>query len=238
VPDPARPCFNSSISQLEAMFSQHRHDRARLIQLRDELLNRKTDRAGRLLSDVETELSRSHASEPLANAPAARQRIKGASDTSTPPAGTGDECNLQPPEPRVSPPRRDRALPLVTNAPPDILSAWIALEVLSPPTFERPDRLAGDGMSSVVKLSERLPRPSAGPRKQRPPFRGKIILASSRDPRQFIQRRGRILRRASGKSIATIQDFVWSCHAVPRTRLASPATSSRRRSPGLQSSPN
>lgn len=34
------------------------------------------------------------------------------------------------------------------------------------------------------------------------------ILASSRDPRQFIQRRGRILRRSPGKDHATIHDFV------------------------------
>ena len=34
------------------------------------------------------------------------------------------------------------------------------------------------------------------------------ILASSRDPRQFIQRRGRILRRAQGKTSAVIHDFV------------------------------
>lgn len=34
------------------------------------------------------------------------------------------------------------------------------------------------------------------------------ILASSRDPRQFIQRRGRILRRSPGKKQAKIYDFV------------------------------
>lgn len=34
------------------------------------------------------------------------------------------------------------------------------------------------------------------------------ILASSRDPRQFVQRRGRILRRSPGKEMATIHDFV------------------------------
>ncbi len=34
------------------------------------------------------------------------------------------------------------------------------------------------------------------------------ILASSRDPRQFVQRRGRILRRSPGKELATIHDFV------------------------------
>ena len=35
-----------------------------------------------------------------------------------------------------------------------------------------------------------------------------FILASSRDPRQFIQRRGRILRKAPGKESATVHDFV------------------------------
>jgi len=34
------------------------------------------------------------------------------------------------------------------------------------------------------------------------------ILASSRDPRQFVQRRGRILRRAPGKELAVIHDFI------------------------------
>ena len=34
------------------------------------------------------------------------------------------------------------------------------------------------------------------------------ILASSTNPRQFIQRRGRVLRRANGKTKATIYDFV------------------------------
>jgi len=34
------------------------------------------------------------------------------------------------------------------------------------------------------------------------------ILSSSSNPRQFIQRRGRVLRKARGKSIATIYDFV------------------------------
>lgn len=34
------------------------------------------------------------------------------------------------------------------------------------------------------------------------------ILASSRDPRQFVQRRGRILRRSPGKELALIHDFI------------------------------
>ncbi|WP_263819333.1 DNA phosphorothioation system restriction enzyme [Salinibacter sp.] len=35
-----------------------------------------------------------------------------------------------------------------------------------------------------------------------------FVLASTSNPRQFIQRRGRLLRRASGKNMATIHDFV------------------------------
>jgi excinuclease UvrABC helicase subunit UvrB len=35
-----------------------------------------------------------------------------------------------------------------------------------------------------------------------------LILASSRNPREFIQRRGRVLRKAEGKSVAFIHDAV------------------------------
>ncbi len=41
-----------------------------------------------------------------------------------------------------------------------------------------------------------------------PPTRTAYILASSGNPREFIQRRGRILRRAAGKDYAEIHDFV------------------------------
>lgn len=41
-----------------------------------------------------------------------------------------------------------------------------------------------------------------------PACRAAYILASSRNPRQFIQRRGRILRRSPGKEFAEIYDFV------------------------------
>lgn len=41
-----------------------------------------------------------------------------------------------------------------------------------------------------------------------PACRTAYILASSRNPRQFVQRRGRILRRSPGKELAIIHDFV------------------------------
>jgi superfamily II DNA or RNA helicase len=34
------------------------------------------------------------------------------------------------------------------------------------------------------------------------------LLASARNPKQFIQRRGRILRRAPGKEFAVVHDFI------------------------------
>jgi superfamily II DNA or RNA helicase len=35
-----------------------------------------------------------------------------------------------------------------------------------------------------------------------------LILASSRNPREFIQRRGRVLRKVEGKSLATVYDAI------------------------------
>ncbi|MEQ1516556.1 MAG: helicase-related protein, partial [Usitatibacteraceae bacterium] len=41
-----------------------------------------------------------------------------------------------------------------------------------------------------------------------PACRTAYLIASSRNPRQFVQRRGRILRRSEGKDFARIYDFV------------------------------
>ena len=41
-----------------------------------------------------------------------------------------------------------------------------------------------------------------------PNIRTAFIMASSRNPKEFIQRRGRLLRKAVGKKKATIYDFV------------------------------
>jgi superfamily II DNA or RNA helicase len=41
-----------------------------------------------------------------------------------------------------------------------------------------------------------------------PETRRAFLLASSTNPRQFIQRRGRVLRRSPGKDVAEIYDFI------------------------------
>jgi superfamily II DNA or RNA helicase len=56
-----------------------------------------------------------------------------------------------------------------------------------------------DGLVAIKCLDEGIDVPACSTA---------YILASSRDPRQFIQRRGRILRRAPGKTLATIHDFI------------------------------
>ncbi len=56
-----------------------------------------------------------------------------------------------------------------------------------------------DGLVAIRCLDEGIDVPACGTA---------YILASSRDPRQFIQRRGRILRKSPGKDIANIHDFV------------------------------
>lgn len=46
-----------------------------------------------------------------------------------------------------------------------------------------------------------------------PSIRGAVLMASSRNERQFIQRRGRVLRKHSGKEQAFIVDFIVKPHA-------------------------
>lgn len=56
-----------------------------------------------------------------------------------------------------------------------------------------------DGLVAIRCLDEGIDVPAC---------RTAYLLASARNPRQYIQRRGRILRRAPGKGYATIIDFV------------------------------
>ena len=53
-----------------------------------------------------------------------------------------------------------------------------------------------------------------------PGIRGAVLLASSRNERQFIQRRGRVLRRSHGKDKAFIWDFVVSGEGVMHSQYA------------------
>ena len=51
-----------------------------------------------------------------------------------------------------------------------------------------------------------------------PNIRTAFIMSSSRNPKEFIQRRGRLLRKAYGKDKAVIYDFVILPRELPRIR--------------------
>lgn len=111
----SRPYFSTSIADLERAF-EGVQDRAQLQALADELIHRSTDRARTLADRVEDAL----------NIPA-----KSIARKMPPPS----ETPVREPEPQ--------ATKSIANDPEDILRAWTALEVLSPPSFIRPEQLAG-----------------------------------------------------------------------------------------------
>jgi len=56
-----------------------------------------------------------------------------------------------------------------------------------------------------------------------PSTRNAIIMASTSNPREYIQRRGRVLRRSPGKNFATIYDYI----VIPNDDLKNLTTESR-----------
>ena len=66
-----------------------------------------------------------------------------------------------------------------------------------------------DGLVAIRVLDEGFDMPSC---------MTAFILASTRNPRQYVQRRGRILRKAPGKECAEIIDFIVTTGAAHRTR--------------------
>src|SRR5688572_26323586 len=135
----ARPFFNYSARELEAEFARHNGDKELLHLLLDELNRRSTDRALRLKAQVEAALQTAGASrQPGRNENASRSR----------------PGRVDPPPPRSSPPPPPPQAPFpeVTNAPDAILEAWTALEVLSPPSFRKPEDLAGGDRRLVAGL--------------------------------------------------------------------------------------
>jgi hypothetical protein len=51
----------------------------------------------------------------------------------------------------------DTSDPEITNVPTSILDTWIALEVLAPQTFKRPEAMAGGDRRAIAALGEKLP---------------------------------------------------------------------------------
>lgn len=122
----SRPFFNTSIDELERAFDRKRNDQDFLQKLVDELSSRSTDRSKQLKARAVQALgtvrkaTHSRTTDP-------RKEEDQARATS---AETPSSRSQKAPDPAARGP-----MPPVTDAPAAILSAWTALEVLSPLPF-------------------------------------------------------------------------------------------------------
>jgi hypothetical protein len=162
----SRPFFSASIAQLEAEFARHRNQANRLRVLLTELGYRHTNRAVELRRRIVEALAALESASP---APVE-------TDSPKPPSGPfrAVHANVSPPQrpPAAPDPRAVSAAPLpappISNAPETILDAWTALEVLSPPSFRRPEELVGGERAQVAWLEkDRLPWEGTGEKARR-----------------------------------------------------------------------
>ncbi|MEZ5973141.1 MAG: DEAD/DEAH box helicase [Hyphomonadaceae bacterium] len=174
-----RPYFKLGIEELEALYASHHDDIKIVDEIYFELSFRSRPRAAQLREDIEARLAQRLATSGAANdtdenldeepehviAEAAdADRGEDTSDPSEPPnAATepwaedlpaandeDDEQNSAAPDANKTRP----SCPPITNSPESILSAWVALEVLTPQTFDRPERLANDTRGSIAHFED------------------------------------------------------------------------------------
>jgi hypothetical protein len=125
-----RPYFKLGIADLESIFEEASADAAICEAVVDELRYRNTDRSAALLARIQAALNQAEASAVSSNSEIVTERTK----------------------PRLAEP------PAVTNKPAAILSAWTALEALSPQTYRRPaDLVNGDDRCVVPFEGNDLP---------------------------------------------------------------------------------
>ncbi len=159
----ARRFFRSSIQELEALCKEKHNNVDFLLVLEEELSHRKTERAARLRNQITERLAvlrpRTPSREQVSAEPPPPQSSQ---HQSVPHPHEKQEPShphpLRPENPVVSLPSWGEGepppLPPITNRPDDVLSAWTALEVLSPPTYVRSEDLAGGDKRRVSTLNE------------------------------------------------------------------------------------
>jgi hypothetical protein len=161
----ARTFFYSSIQELEALFKEQNDSLDFLRALQEELTHRKTERAARLRNQVTERLtmlrsgtsSREETSQELPFIPKHQHQSASRSHEEqllhhpqSPPAKAPATSETPRAEASTAP---LPPLPPITNRPEGVLSAWTALEVLSPPAYVRPEDLAGGDRTRVATLS-------------------------------------------------------------------------------------
>ena len=161
----ARRFSRFTIHELEALFAEKYSDVVTLVELQDELSHRKSERAGRLRTQVRERLA---ILQPDASAQ------KPFPENLSPRRSSDDQSGSRPHEKypsSQSPPASPESLsregswgtdrepppPPITNQPHDILSAWTAMELISPQVYVRSEDLAGGDKRRVTPLNESLP---------------------------------------------------------------------------------
>lgn len=152
---PNRIYFKKSIVELEELYSQNSTNHVELKKILDELKHRKTQRASKLESLIEGNIQNSSnfkPKEPYVATPTPRvietpktNSEKGNDHITTLASSERERVVLN-------------ELPEVTNKPSSILDSWTALEVLSPPSFSKPEDLTSGDKSRIISLgSSTLP---------------------------------------------------------------------------------
>jgi|CXWL01.1.fsa_nt_gi energy-coupling factor transporter ATP-binding protein EcfA2 len=159
-----RKYFSYSSQRLEDLFKEQIDNVDLLLELQAELTHRKTVRAARLCKCVMDRLtalgvkvvsqestSQGSPSIPLQqhqSTPYSEEQQSTPYPQSPPPKSPATNETPRAEVRRATP----EPLPPITNRPEEILSAWTALEVLSPPSYIRPEDFAGGDRTRVAPL--------------------------------------------------------------------------------------
>lgn len=170
----ARKYFRSSIQELEVLFKDQNDSIDVLQTLEDELTHRTTDRAARLRSKVIDRLTVLRKVVPPRKKPSQEP-------PPVPPHQSRPTSAMSEDHSSSIPPGRPSSVPAppITNRPEEVLSAWTALEVLSPPSYLRPEDLTSGDRRRVTSLNE-SPLPWERGEKSRPNYRlyYQVVLGS------------------------------------------------------------
>ncbi|WP_246665218.1 hypothetical protein [Rhizobium tropici] len=150
---PKRPLIQKGVAELEKLFDQQRDDPKFLEGLLEELSERKTQRAQELRQramQARGTIAQRSASRVDTNEPAMESPIVAAAT----PVGRPASPLPRPASVSAVPIRPTLERPSVGNDPESILSAWTAMEVLSPPSFRKPEDLASGVRYRIAQIDK------------------------------------------------------------------------------------
>jgi len=152
-----RPYFKLGITDLESIFEAASSDFAICQAVADELQHRNTDRSEALRARVQAALNHAEARLGQSAAKPIHGYTGGSAAQSAERAPTVVDGDQDESVANVTKPRQAQ-LPAVTNKPAAILSAWTALEALTPQTYRRPaDLVNGDNRCVAPFEGDDLP---------------------------------------------------------------------------------